>query len=69
MILHAADKSNNNLDRRLMGMFRDLVHDLRLKELNLRGRKFTWTNDRTHTRIDRAFATTEWDLMKPNVLL
>ena len=69
MILHAADKSNNNLDRRLMGMFRDLVHDLRLKELNLRGSKFTWTNDRTHTRIDRAFCTTEWNLMKPNVLL
>ena len=69
MILHARDKSNDNLNRRLMGAFRDLVQDLQLKELNLRGRKFTWSNDRTHTRIDRAFCLSEWDLMKPNVYL
>jgi len=69
MILQARDKSNDNLNRRLMGAFRDLVQDLQLKELNLCGRKFTWSNDRTHTRIDRAFCTSEWDLMKPNVFL
>jgi len=69
LILHASDKSNDNLNRHLMGAFRDLVHDLNLKELNLRGRKFTWSNDRTQTRIDRAFCTAEWDLMKPNVFL
>jgi hypothetical protein len=69
LILQASDKSNDNLNRRLMGAFRDLVHDLRLKELNLRGRKFTWSNDRTQTRVDRAFCTAEWDLMKPNVYL
>jgi len=69
LILQARDKSNDNLNRRLMGAFRDLVQDLQLKELNLRGRKFTWSNDRTQTRIDRAFCTAEWDLMKPNVFL
>ena len=69
MILQARDKSNSNLNRRLMGAFRDLIQDLHLKELNLRGRKFTWSNDRTHTRIDRAFCTVAWDLMKPNVFL
>ena len=69
LILHASDKSNDNLNRHMMGAFRDLVHDLNLKELNLRGRKFTWSNDRTQTRIDRAFCTAEWDLMKPNVFL
>jgi exonuclease III len=69
MILQAADKSNANLNRRLMGAFRDLVRDLQLKELNLRGRKFTWSNDRTQTRIDRAFCTADWDLMLPNVHL
>jgi exonuclease III len=41
LILQARDKSNSNLNRRLMGAFRDVVHDLQLKELNLRGRKFT----------------------------
>lgn len=69
MILNASDKSNTILNRRLMGAFRDTVRDLELKELNLRGRKFTWTNDRTQTRIDRAFCTTAWDIMLPNVYL
>lgn len=67
MILQATDKSNANLNRRLMGAFRDVVRDLELKELALRGRKFTWSNDRTQTRIDRAFCTTAWDLLLPNV--
>jgi hypothetical protein len=69
LILQARDKSNNNLNRRLMGAFRDAIHDLELKELNLLGRKFTWSNDRTHTRIDRAFCSVEWDLMLPRVFL
>jgi hypothetical protein len=37
MILQVSDKSNDNLNRRLMGEFRDVVQDLNLKELNLRG--------------------------------
>lgn len=69
MILHASDKSNSNLNRQLMGSFREVVRDLELKELNRRGRKFTWTNERTHTRIDRAFCSTDWDLMLPDVYL
>jgi hypothetical protein len=69
MILTAADKSNPILNRRLMGAFREVVRDLSLKELNLRGRKFTWSNDHTQTRIDRAFCTTPWDLMFPDVQL
>jgi hypothetical protein len=52
-----------------MGAFREVVRDLQLKELNLRGRKFTWTNDRTQTRIDRAFFSAGWDIMFPNVFL
>lgn len=47
MIMQASDKSNDNLNRRLMGAFRDAVSEMELKELNLRGKKFTWTNDRT----------------------
>jgi endonuclease/exonuclease/phosphatase family metal-dependent hydrolase len=69
MIMQAANKSNSNLNRRLMGEFRDVVRDLELKELNLRGRKFTWSNERTQTRIDIAFCSTDWDLMMPNVTL
>lgn len=67
MILQACDKSNDNLNRRLMGAFRDVIHDLSLKEFSLRGRKFTWYNDRTQTRIDCAFCLADWDLMLPGV--
>jgi hypothetical protein len=69
MILNASDKSNAILNRRLMGAFREVVRDLELKELNLRGRKFTWSNNRTQTRIDRSFCSAGWDLMLPNVFL
>jgi hypothetical protein len=48
MILQATDKSNSNLNRRLMGAFREVVRVLALKELNLRGRKFTWSNNHTN---------------------
>jgi hypothetical protein len=37
MISQASDKSNTNLNRRLMGAFKEVVTDLELKELNLRG--------------------------------
>lgn len=49
-----------------MGAFRNLVDDLELKEIKLLGRMFTWSNSRTHTRIDRAFRSSEWDLILPN---
>jgi len=69
LILHASDKSNDNLNRRMMGEFRSTINFLELKELSLRGRKYTWSNDTTQTRIDRAFCTTEWDLMMPASML
>jgi hypothetical protein len=52
-----------------MGEFRSVVQDLDLKELNHKGRKFTWSNERTQTRIDRAFCSVSWDLMMPDVYL
>jgi hypothetical protein len=69
LILSAEEKSNSNLNRRLMGSFKSVIDDLELRELPLKGRKFTWSNDVTHTRIDRGFCTAEWDLMLPNCAL
>lgn len=69
MILQAADKSTSNLNHRIMRAFRDAVNELELKELRLAGRKYTWTNNRTHTRIDRVFCTIEWESMLPNCSL
>jgi len=69
LILQAEDKSNDNLNQRLMGEFRSTINFLELKELSLRGRKFTWSNNTTQTRIDRAFCTVEWDLLLPASML
>jgi endonuclease/exonuclease/phosphatase family metal-dependent hydrolase len=69
MILSAADKSNDNLNRRLMVAFQAVVKDLELKEMSLRGRKFTWSNNQAQTRIDRVLCTMAWDLMMPNMFL
>lgn len=64
LIYKAQDKNNNSLNRRLMGLFRQAIEELELIELNLHGRKFTWTNAQanpTMTRIDRIFCSTAWE--------
>ncbi|KAG2593167.1 hypothetical protein PVAP13_5NG109742 [Panicum virgatum] len=55
--------------RELMAEFSNTLNFLELKELKLRGRKYTWSNDVTQTRIDRAFCTVDWDLMLPDSTL
>lgn len=72
LIYQAAHKSNQNLNRRLMGSFISALNHLDLKEINLSGRRFTWCNERensTYTRIDRMFCTTSWDLLFPSAFL
>lgn len=64
LIYKAEDKSNSRINRRMMGKFRDAIEHLELKELNLHGRKFTWSNGQenpTMTRIDMAFCSVEWE--------
>jgi exonuclease III len=60
MILRASDKSNSILNRRFMWEFRNFVQDKELREICLKGRKITWSNDNTQTRIDKAFCTATW---------
>jgi hypothetical protein len=64
LIYKAQDTNNGNLNHRLMHRFRRALNYLELKEIHLRGRKFTWSNNQnppTITRIDRAFCTTAWE--------
>jgi hypothetical protein len=46
LIYRAEDKNNDNLDFRLMGLFRRALTSCQLKELKLQNRKFTWSNER-----------------------
>lgn len=62
LIYRGADKSNANIDRVMMGKFRRLLNDLELKEIELLGRRFTWSNERagpTLVHLDRVFCTTD----------
>lgn len=55
-----------------MGRFRRFLDDLELHEIPLLGRKFTWSNERTAptlVRLDRVFATVDWEQCFPDCLL
>jgi hypothetical protein len=61
LIYKVADKNIGNLNRRLMLGFRRTLNHLEVKEIQLIGRKYTWSNaleSPTMTRIDRAFCST-----------
>lgn len=66
------DKSNGNLNRRMMARFRRLLNSLKLKELYLNGWRYTWTNERknaTLEKLDRVFVTTSWEELFPSCFL
>jgi hypothetical protein len=72
LIYKAEDKNNNRLNRSLMIRFKETLDDAQLMEIDLRGRLYTWSNeqnDPSFTRIDRVFASLEWHLLFPNVVL
>jgi len=72
MIYCSEDKSNENINRALMGRFRRFVNDLELKEIPLLGRRYTWSNERespTLVKLDRVLCTNDWEeIYNENVL-
>lgn len=72
LIYQAEDKNNANLNRALMGRFWRFLDDCELKEVQLLGRKFTWSNERdspTLVRLDRAFCCSDWEEIFPDAVL
>jgi hypothetical protein len=72
MIIHASEKNNDNLDHGMMALFRSFVQEQDLKDMYLHGRWYTWSNDRETPmmpRINKVLASTDWDLILPNVVL
>jgi hypothetical protein len=60
------------MNRRLMDLFRRCLNDLELRESNLLGMRYTWSNERespTLAKLDRWFASVEWDEMHPDASL
>jgi endonuclease/exonuclease/phosphatase family metal-dependent hydrolase len=68
MIYRTCNKSNNRLNRRLMGQFRRFLEEAAMKEIHLQGHLFTWSNERAHPtlmKIDRVFISNEWEDLFP----
>jgi endonuclease/exonuclease/phosphatase family metal-dependent hydrolase len=64
LIRRAREKSNSNVNLRMMGHFCAAIDDLELIEFPLLGCRFTWSNEReeaAQSRIDRVFVSKEWD--------
>lgn len=65
LIYEARDKNNLNLNRRLMGQFRNTLDACELKEIVLHNRKYTWSNGQdnpTLVHLDRFFCNNDWDI-------
>jgi hypothetical protein len=72
LIYKTHDKNNSRVNSRLMLRFRRALNYLEVKELDLIGRKYTWSNNQsspTQTRIDRAFCTPVLETLYPNLML
>lgn len=72
MVLFAADKNNERLNRRIMHRFRRFTADMELHDLYLHGRRYTWSNEQrspTLVRIDRVLCTPSWEIAHPNCSL
>ena len=69
VIYEARDKNNLNLNRRVMGRFRDAIDAAGLWEIKCRNRRFTWSNERqnpTLVSIDKFFYNVSWELLFPS---
>jgi hypothetical protein len=65
-------KNKGAINKRAMRKFNQTIDALQLLELDLIGKKFTWSNeqdDPTMSRIERLMATTEWHDLYPSANL
>jgi hypothetical protein len=72
VIISAADKNNDRLNRRLMAKFRAMLNITEMKDIKLVGRRFTWSNGQnppTLVRFYRAICNVDWDASFPNAQL
>jgi len=68
LVRSISDKSNGNVNFRWVDLFNDWVSKWGLIELELRNRKFTWTNNQENlvmARLDRVFMSTELEVVFP----
>jgi exonuclease III len=70
LIFRDEDKNNLNINRAMMGRFRRCINDLSIKDIDLLGRKYTWSGaNNVQVRLDRVFCSSDWEEKFPNYLL
>jgi hypothetical protein len=70
LIFRDEDKNNLNINRDMMGRFRRCINDLSIKDIDLLGRKYTWSGaNNVQVRLDRVFCSSDWEEKFPNYLL
>ncbi|XP_044962246.1 uncharacterized protein LOC123413368 [Hordeum vulgare subsp. vulgare] len=72
LFYEARDKNNLNLNRRLMGKFRQAIDTAGLKEIRCTNRRYTWSNERqnpTLVSIDKFFCNLPWECRFPSASL
>lgn len=72
LICRVDDKSNSNINLRMLRRFRGAINDLELKDLPLLGRRFTWSNEQaqpTMTKIDKVLVSKDWEAKFPDYQL
>ena len=68
LILNAHEKNNARVNLPMLNRFKATIDNLELARIELRGKKYTWSNDQqspTMTRIDYFFASADWLEMFP----
>lgn len=68
LVRSTADKSNGVVNFKWVDLFNDWINKWALIELDLRNRKFTWTNNQENlvmARIDRVFLSTDLEAAFP----
>jgi hypothetical protein len=68
MVYKVEGKNNDHINRRQTGQFRRFLNEAALKEVDLSGCLYTWSNEKEHPtleRIDRVFISNEWESLFP----
>ena len=63
------DKNKDNFNPRWPNLFNAVIESLEIKEIELKGRQFTWSNNLdppTLEKLDRVFMSIDWELKYPN---
>ncbi|XP_073265324.1 uncharacterized protein [Populus alba] len=67
--LHAHERSSGHLNSSGSTSFHKFISDCELVEFNLQGHRFTWFRGGSMNRIDRAFASPDFQLQFPSLSL